>query len=436
VSKLSALVLIPVLLAAGCGGGGGSSSTSGNGNGNGSGGNTLACTVESVSLAEQLQNPVSLFAKNSNGGAAADNNGVILELPPVPAGGATDPTGAVLVFGIGTESNNGIAAGVTQVDGDPDTGNVTATLNGTSYQNGYFDSGSNANFFTDSAVAACASPNQGFYCPNAASVTENATMKGTNNANPIPAEFNLENAITLFDDNTSATAFNDLGGPNSDSMALDLGLPFFFGQNIYTGFESPTNSTPYFGFEAASTPGGNTQPAIATAGPPNVEPVTIDAGPSGLSPTAVNTPFVSVTVCVPGTSDCQTIDHVEVDTGSVGLRLIASVVTVALPAEKDASNNPLAECLQFADGTSWGSVVTADISMPTSGEAAKGVNVQLIGASAAGSPPSACTGTAENTVDSFGANGIIGVGPFSNDCNISGDCTPGSQSANYYYCTG
>jgi uncharacterized protein DUF3443 len=426
VSKLSALVLIPVLLAAGCGGGGGSSTTGGNGNGNGTG-NTLACTAESVSLAEQLQNPVALFT--------TDNNGVILELPPIASTGATDPTGGVLVFGIGTESNNGIATGVTKLDGNPDTGNVTATLNGKSYPNGYFDSGSNANFINDSALAVCPSPNQGFYCPNTASVTENATMQGTNTS-PIQANFNVENAITLFEDNTSATAFNDLAGPNSDSMALDLGLPFFFGQNIYTGFESPTNATPYFGFEAVSTPGTNTQPTIATAGPPNVEPLVVDSGPSGLNPAAVNTPFVSVTVCVPNTSDCQTIDHVEVDTGSVGLRLIASVVTLALPAEKDASNNPLAECLQFADGTSWGSVVTADITMPTSSKSAKGVNVQLIGASAAGSPPTACTGTAENTVNSFGANGIIGVGPFSNDCNISGDCAPGGQSANYYYCTG
>ena len=419
-SKLSALVLIPVLLAAGCGGGGGSTTTGGGGGGGGGGG--ITCTAESVSLAEQLQNPVTLFT--------TDNNGIILETPPVAAGGTTDPTGAVLVFGIGTESNNGIAAGVTKINADGGTGDVAATLNGKAYPAGYFDSGSNANFFSDSALTVCSSPNQGFYCPNTASVTENATMQG------IPASFAVENAVTLFDASPSATGFNDLGGPNSDAMALDLGFPFFFGQNIYTGFRTPTNATPYFAFEAASTPGGNTQPPIATAGPPNVEPVTIDSGPTGLNPPAVNTPFISVTVCVPGTTDCQTIDHVEVDTGSVGLRLIASVVTLSLPALKDASNNPLAECLQFADGTSWGSVVTADVMMPTSGKSAKGVNVQLIGATAAGSPPTKCTGSAENTVNSFGAKGIMGVGPFVNDCNIGGDCTPGTQSANYYYCTG
>jgi Protein of unknown function (DUF3443) len=382
----------------------------------GSGGGAVACSSEPASPAQQLQNVVTLFA--------TDNNGVILELPAVPAGGTTNPTGGVLVFGIGTEANNGIANGATQLD--LSLGFVTGALNGITFQNGYFDSGSNANFFTDSALAVCASPNPGFYCPNTAVVTENATMQGTNNANPVPAQFNVENAISLFASNASATAFNDLGGPNAAPYSLDLGLPFFFGQNIYTGFETATNATPYFAF------GGNQ--TIATAAS-NVEPVVVDAGPSGLSPAAVNTPFISVTVCLPGTATCQTIDHVEVDTGSIGLRLIASVVSLKLPSLLDSLDRPMAECLQFADGTSWGSVVTADITMPTSGQTAKSVRLQLIGASATGSPPSSCTGTPKNTVDDFGANGIIGVGPFVDDCNSTAECSPGIQSANYYYCT-
>jgi hypothetical protein len=40
-------------------------------------------------------------------------------------------------------------------------------------------------------------------------------------------------------------------------------------------------------------------------------------------------------VCVPGsTSDCQTIDHVLVDTGSTGLHLIGSVLTLLGPAAR------------------------------------------------------------------------------------------------------
>ncbi len=210
---------------------------------------------------------------------------------------------------------------------------------------------------------------------------------------------------------------------------LDLGLSFFFGRNVFMGIEPANGATaPYFAY-------GGTQ-SIAATGPPNVEPLIVDGGPSGLPTRTVNVPYISVTVCLPGTTTCQTVDHIVVDTGSVGLRLMSSVVTLSLPALTDASSRPLAECLQFASGTTWGSVVTADVKLPTSGERAASVNVQLIGASSAGSPPSGCTGTAINTVDTFGANGIIGVGPFVNDCNTAGECEPGVQSANYYYCAG
>jgi Protein of unknown function (DUF3443) len=410
VRKFFALVLIPLVLAA-CGGGG-SAATSGGGGGGGGG---LACTAESVTVAEQLQNPVTLFA--------TDNNGVIIELPSVPAQGAANPSGS-LVFGIGTEGNNALGA-ASVLDADPNTGNITAMLNGTAYPDSYLDSGSNANFFVDTSLTSCASPNQGFYCPTTSPTPETATLTGTNNM-MFTANFNVENADQLFMANPTFTAFNDLAGTNADASALDLGLPFFLGEDIFTGFESIIASSPYFAIGAS---------AIATPGPPNVEPVTVDSGPTGLSPPAVNTGYISVTVCVPGTSTCQTIDHVEIDTGSIGLRLIASVVTVSLPALMDGSNRPLAECLQFADGTSWGSLATADLKLPTSGESATSVNVQLIGAASAGSPPAACTGTPENTVDTFGANGILGVGPFSNDCNSTGDCEPGPQSANYYYCS-
>jgi hypothetical protein len=182
--------------------------------------------------------------------------------------------------------------------------------------------------------------------------------------------------------------------------------------------------------------------SMATAGPPNVESMTIDTGPAGLSPPAVNTAYISVTICVPGTQTCETIDHVEIDTGSIGLRLLASAVgTLPLPAVTDATinGNPLAECLTFADNTSsYGSVNVADVTLPVSGEAAANINVQIIGATSAGSQGNAsnpaCAGTANNTVDTFGANGILGVGPVLTDCNTAGPCAPGGASAVYYSC--
>jgi hypothetical protein len=180
---------------------------------------------------------------------------------------------------------------------------------------------------------------------------------------------------------------------------------------------------------------------IATPGPPNVENVVVDCGANCLTTPAVNTAFVSVKVCMPdGTfATCQTIDHVEVDTGSIGLRIIAAgapggLLSLALPAEQGVAT--LAECLQFADGSSWGTVNVADIKLPVSGETATNVQIEVIGAPAAGSPPAACPGIPENTVTTFGAYGILGVGPFINDCNSLGDCVPRPTptSAGYFTC--
>ena len=38
-----------------------------------------------------------------------DNNGVVVELPSIPASGAVSVTGS-LIFGIGTQSNNGLGS--------------------------------------------------------------------------------------------------------------------------------------------------------------------------------------------------------------------------------------------------------------------------------------------------------------------------------------
>jgi hypothetical protein len=178
---------------------------------------------------------------------------------------------------------------------------------------------------------------------------------------------------------------------------------------------------------------GSSTPPPPPPPPPtsNVASVIVDQGPTGNS---VNTLFTSVTVCVPGsTTSCQTIDHIQVDTGSYGLRLLASVpLTVTLPVQTLASGNSLAECAKFVDGFSWGPVALADITI--AGETATSLPVQVIGDSRFPTVPSACsgtgTGTAENTVATFGANGILGIGPFASDC---GDCDTVTHGF-YYAC--
>lgn len=149
---------------------------------------------------------------------------------------------------------------------------------------------------------------------------------------------------------------------------------------------------------------------------------------------AVNTAFVSVTLCTPGGGSCQTIDHVAIDTGSVGLRILASAVpgAVALRTLTDpASGSALRECVQFADGYTWGSVVTADVQIGT--RKLSSLPMNLIGDAGAGvAPPGCVSGPAENTVATFGSNGVLGIGNFLHDCGAG--CVTNAFPAGYYAC--
>jgi hypothetical protein len=104
-------------------------------------------------LAQQVQNPVSLFA--------ADNNGVMLWLLTVPSNSAVSAGGS-LVFGIGTQANNAIGASATFLATDPDTGYFTTIYNGRILANSFIDSGSNGLFFPDANLPTCT---RQFYCP-------------------------------------------------------------------------------------------------------------------------------------------------------------------------------------------------------------------------------------------------------------------------------
>jgi hypothetical protein len=164
----------------------------------------------------------------------------------------------------------------------------------------------------------------------------------------------------------------------------------------------------------------------------NVATAVVDGGPTNDS---VNTLFVSVTVCVPGsTSNCQTINNVEVDTASYGLRILSSVLTVSLPVQTVSSGASLLECTNFVQGYSWGPVALATVQI--AGESAASVPVQVIGDPNFTNVPDDCTaiGNAVDTVSEFGANAILGVGPFVQDCGSG--CAAAAVPTTYYTCSG
>jgi len=196
------------------------------------------------------------------------------------------------------------------------------------------------------------------------------------------------------------------------------------------------------GGSTAST--GSTTTTTTTPTLTNFTTLTVDSGPTALTtnPNGYiddNIAFVSVTICAPGsTTNCQTIDHVEVDTGSTGLRILVSVITPsllsALSTETDASSNPVGECLGFVDGYTFGSVRQADFQI--GGESVANMPFQAIGDTGVFSTvPSTCSsggGTNEGTLLALGANGIIGIGVMATDCDAA--CTvPGGYGAAIYY---
>jgi hypothetical protein len=168
---------------------------------------------------------------------------------------------------------------------------------------------------------------------------------------------------------------------------------------------------------------------IVTSGS-NVQPITVGSGPTG---NYTNGAFTSVTVCVPATTTCQTIDGVLVDTGSSGLRLLSSALTISLPQQKAGDGNPVVECLPFVSGYTWGPVQTADIQI--SGEKASAVPIQVM--SDTDFPvPGACAdrGSSEDTLSALGANGLLGVGNFAQDCGGACVATGAGNPELYYEC--
>jgi hypothetical protein len=192
------------------------------------------CTGVAVALANQVQNPVSALP-------SADNNGVVVQLPSVPSGGAPYVFG-LLVLGIDTQANNastGKTAYPTSV-----TGNFSTFFNGASYSS-FLDTGSNGLFFVDSALPVCMTF---WFCPPATTPLT-ATNTGALGAPSGQVSFNIGNASSLFA--TGNSVFAELGGPTMPAAGFDWGLPFFLGRNVFVGIEGKTSNLgagPYWAY--------------------------------------------------------------------------------------------------------------------------------------------------------------------------------------------
>ena len=195
-------------------------------------------------LAQQVQQTVSLFA--------TDNNGVVIQLPAIGAAGAASTAGS-LVFGIDTQSNNML--GSATVLGLDSLGNFITHFNGVTLNQSFIDSGSNGYFFDqsgNSALVNCTNAT-GFYCPSTTQnfSAQNQSASGMGATSTV--QFSVGNAESLFNNNPSFTAFNDIGGsqPAGFTQSFDWGMPFFFGRNVFVAIENATTSGgvgPYYAY--------------------------------------------------------------------------------------------------------------------------------------------------------------------------------------------
>ena len=230
---------------------------------------------------------------------------------------------------------------------------------------------------------------------------------------------NLTTSVTWSSSDTSVATIGNTAGSNGDATAVSAGT---------------TTITAALGSISAFTSLKVTAGGIGFTGN-NVLPITVNGALCSPSTSAnyLNKPCVSITVCNPGTSTCQIIDDILLDTGSFGLRIFKSVLNpgISFTQVTSASGGSLAECAPFGDGSSiWGPVQTASVILGS--EPPVQVPIQ-VGDSAFAAVPSTCTGVLAGPADAL-FNGILGVGVLTHDCGPG--CASVQNNRIYYTCTG
>ncbi len=119
---------------------------------------------------------------------------------------------------------------------------------------------------------------------------------------------------------------------------------------------------------------------------------------------AVNTPVVTLTICVPNSSTCEDVPNILLDYGSTGLRLSHTLAIAGELPQEQVNGQGLFECYLFVSGYNFGPVVTAQITLGTFSVT---VPVQISNSSL--SAPSSCSSEYSSAPFQPTYNGILGV---------------------------
>jgi hypothetical protein len=264
---------------------------------------------------------------------------------------------------------------------------------------------------------------------------QDSTKSGTANVTVTPVtsiSVNCNPAVIQSLQNTQCTATANGFTTTAVNWSSSIGVMSTAGLFTAPAVPSQTTAT----ITAVTQVTNVTGSSNVTVNVNNTASIAVDGGPTvaGASVGYANGAYVTATVCVPGTTTCSTIDHVLLDTGSTGFRVLGSALgSVALTPQTASDGNPMAECYIAPTGYAWGSVPLAQVQV--SGEIASSIPIQVIAPSGFGPAPASCTsqttGGALNTITALKAKGILGIGVFSQDCGNT--CTTVPQST-YFSC--
>jgi hypothetical protein len=300
------------------------------------------------------------------------------------------------------------------------TGVTWAASIGTIDTNGVF-TGPAVNIGTTATVTAIS--NQDTTKTGTLNVTVNPISSITVSCNP-PVIQSLQNAQCVGTSNGLTTT--TMNWSSSIGVMSAAGL-----------FTAPAVSAPTQAIITGTTQVTNvTGTTTVTVNVNNTATLAVDGGPTvnGVSVGYPNGAYVTANICVPNTTTCTTLDHVLVDTGSSGFRVLGSLLgSVALTPQPASDGNPMAECYNAPTGYAWGSVALAQVQV--AGEIASSIPVEVIEPAGFAAAPAACTsqttGGALNSVSALKAKAILGIGVFPQDCGTT--CTTAPQST-YFSC--
>ena len=167
-------------------------------------------------------------------------------------------------------------------------------------------------------------------------------------------------------------------------------------------------SLPGCGGGSSSSPSAPTAVCTGTT-PPGLSPST--ANTTNTTPVyqstcsgTVNTPVVTLTICVPNTLTCEDVPNILLDYGSTGLRLSHTLAISGELPQENVSGQGLFECYKFVSGYNFGPVVTAQITLGTTPVT---VPVQISNSTLPA--PSSCTNGSSSAPFQPYYNGILGV---------------------------